>query len=167
MVTKIKRWARHAVAGPWTVRRCFSKAALAAIEAAVAASEKQHGGEIRFAIEAGVPGAFALRGQPPRDRAIEVFSDLHVWDTEADNGVLIYVLLADRDVEILADRGLNGKVSDGEWEAVCKTMEAHFRAGDFEKGALEGIRLTAQLIGRHFPPCPRDANELPDRPTVL
>ena len=98
-----------------------------------------------------------------------MFAALGVWDTEANNGILIYVLLADRDVEIVADRGFNGRVSAEEWTAVCHTMEEQFRAGHYERGAVEGVLEAGQLLARHFPPLPggRDEDELPNRPALL
>jgi uncharacterized membrane protein len=109
------------------------------------------------------------RGNTPRQRALEVFAALGVWDTAANNGVLIYVLLADRDVEIVADRGFNGRVSLDEWQAICIAMDARFQAGDYESGAVECVRRVGEIIARHFPvqPGDRNPNELPNRPTLL
>jgi uncharacterized membrane protein len=106
----------------------------------------------------------------PRAHALEVFSRLRVWDTEANNGVLIYVQLADRNVEIVADRGFRGLVSAAEWEAVCRLMEVHFRAGRFQMGSIAGVEAIGTLLARHFPQGPAKApqpNQLPDRPTLL
>ena len=109
------------------------------------------------------------RARTPRARALQVFAALGVWDTEANNGILIYVLLADRDVEIVADRGFNGRVSPAEWAAVCNTMEEKFRSGQYERGAVEGVHEAGRLLARHYPPLPggRDEDELPNRPAVL
>jgi uncharacterized membrane protein len=136
-----------------------------AIERAIRESEKTHRGQIRFAVEATLDTLPLLRGQTARARAVEVFSHLRVWDTEHNNGVLIYLLLADRDVEILADRGIHGRVSAEAWERVCREMEAAFRAGRFEDGALAGIRAVGALLAQHFPGT--GGHELPDRPVVL
>jgi uncharacterized membrane protein len=136
-----------------------------AIERAIRESEKTHRGQIRFAVEAALDTLPLLRGQTARARAVEVFSHLRVWDTEHNNGVLIYLLLADRDVEILADRGIHGRVSAEAWERVCREMEAAFRAGRFEDGALAGIRAVGALLAQHFPGA--GGHELPDRPVVL
>jgi uncharacterized membrane protein len=156
---------RHLATPAWVISRVFPQQALAHIEQAIAATEQTHGGEIRFAVEGNL-GAFDLwRGVTARDRALEVFAQLGVWDTEANNGVLIYVLWADHDVEIVADRGFNGKVSPAEWAAVCKEMEKRFKAGDAEGAVIEGIREVGALIARHYPAA--DRNELPDRPVVL
>lgn len=163
------RWFRHAFAGRTELRRAFPQPTLDAIEQAVDESERSHTGEIRFAIEASLEPGQVWAGMRPRDRAIEVFTALGVWDTEANNGVLIYVLLADRDVEIIADRGFNRLVAAGQWQAVCEDMERHFRAGNFHDGALVGIREVGRIIASHYPQQPgqRDEDELPNRPALL
>jgi uncharacterized membrane protein len=164
-----KRLFRHTFATRRELRRAFPARALEAIGRAVAESERSHHGEIRFAIEHALEPAEIWAGKTPRQRALEVFSELAVWDTEANNGILIYLLFADRDVEIVADRGFNGKVSAGEWSAVCAAMEQGLRSGQYEAAAIEGIRAAGVLLARHFPPLPggRDENELPNRPAVL
>jgi uncharacterized membrane protein len=148
-----------------SVRRAFEAATLDAIEQTIAEMERSHGGEIRFAIEASLPPMAVMRKVTPRERALQVFAHLHVWDTEANNGVLIYVLWADRDVEIVADRGYNGLVSAREWSEVCHRMEQLFGNGDTRQAATEGVREVGALIARHFPSVDRD--ELPNRPVVL
>jgi uncharacterized membrane protein len=161
----ITRGIRHLATPAWTVSGVFSKEALARIEEAIAATERTHGGEIRFAVEGNLSARELWRGATARDRALEVFAQLGVWDTEANNGVLIYVLWADHDVEIIADRGFNTKVTNEEWSAVCRNMEAHFRAGDPIRAVVEGVHAVGALIARHFPAA--DRNELPDEPVVL
>ena len=164
-----KRWYRHLFTTRAALRRAFPRSALSAIESAIAESERRHCGEIRVAIEASLDPLHAWRGRNPRERAIELFAQLAVWDTEANNGVLIYVLLADRDLEIVADRGYNGRVSADDWAAVCRAVEASFRAGRFEQGTLEGIARVSDLVAVHFPAGPgsRNADELSNRPAVL
>jgi len=161
----MKRTLRHLTATPFAVRRAFTPAVLNQIESEVAASEAKHGGEIRFAIEGTLSGPELLRGVTPRMRALQVFSQLGIWDTEQNNGVLIYVLWADRDVEIVADRGFNGRVSPEQWVEVCKSMEQHFATGDVAKAVVTGIRDVGALIARHFPTT--DRNEQPDRAVIL
>ncbi len=158
------RVARHLLALPGAVARAFPAPALKNIEEAIAQSEKQHGGEIRFAVEPSLDPLPLFRGETARQRAIEVFSEQGVWDTERNNGVLLYILLADHDVEIVADRGFNGKVEETEWEAVCRAMEASLRAGRYEAAVLGAIAGITMLIARHFPVEAGDRNELPDRP---
>jgi uncharacterized membrane protein len=163
----VTRFLRHLFTTDLRRRRHFPAHALGAIEKAVHESEQHHGGEIRVAIETALEGPALWHDISPRQRAIEVFGRLHVWDTEHNSGVLIFVLLADRDVEIVADRGYRGRVSDAEWAGVCRAMEAEFRAGRFESGVLKGIQAVTALIAPHFPPQSRDRNELPDRPALL
>jgi uncharacterized membrane protein len=162
------RLARH-LAADLGVRRRFLAPVLRAIEGAVAEQEKRHVGELRFAIEGGLPALELLRGRHSRSRAIELFGQLGVWDTEHNSGVLIYVLLGDRAVEIVADRGIGARVPQPEWDAICRAMEKAFRADEFERGALEGIARIGELLARHFPAAGGDnnTNELPDRPVVL
>lgn len=164
-----KRWFRHVFATRRGLRRAFSEQDLDAIERAVDESEKRHAGEIRVAIEGALEPGDVWHGQTPRERALEVFAALGVWDTEANNGVLIYVLLADHDVEIVADRGFNGRVPASEWQAACEDMEREFRAGRFRDGAVVGVEDVGKIIARHFPQLPgqRDEDQLPNRPRLL
>jgi uncharacterized membrane protein len=168
---QIGRLIRHAAATHWRTRMLFPAATLDAIEQTIARVEKMHAGEIRFAVETGLTPLHILNGMAPRARALEVFGYLGVWDTEQNNGVLVYVQLADRAVEIVADRGFRGRVSSAEWEAVCRLMEEHYRAGRFEIGSIAGVDAIGELLTRHFPPNleqpGRSHNQLPDRPTLL
>jgi uncharacterized membrane protein len=164
-----KRLFRHVFATRAELARLLPVEALQSIEHAVSESELTHSGEIRFAIEVALDPAEIAAGKTPRQRALEVFAALGVWDTEANNGVLIFVLYADHDVEIVADRGYNGRVSADEWAAVCDAMEVRFRAGQYAQGAVEGVREAGRLMARHYPPLPggRDQDELPNRPAML
>ncbi|MFA7388261.1 MAG: TPM domain-containing protein [Thiohalobacteraceae bacterium] len=167
-MVKPGRMLRHLLPPPWwMLRRSFDTAALQAIEAAVVAAECTHRGEIRVAIEAALDLRLLLRDASVRERAIEVFSELHVWDTAENNGVLIYVLLADHDVEIVADRGIAMLVESAEWQAVCEAMEQQLRAGNYQAGAVTGIQQVSALLARHFPGRDAAGNELPDRPHLL
>lgn len=163
------RWFRHTFATRGAVRRAFPPEALGRIEAAVDTSEQLHSGEIRVAIEGALEPGEIARGKTPRERALEVFAALGVWDTHANNGVLIYVLLADRDVEIVADRGFNDRVSAEQWSAVCEDMEREFLAGRHAEAVVAGVERVGQMIGAYYPQRPgeRDEDELPDRPAVL
>jgi uncharacterized membrane protein YgcG len=158
---------RHLVAAPWAVRRAFPPQVLHEIEAAITASERAHRGEVRFVVEGALDFVPVLRGQTPRARALEVFSLLRVWDTEENTGVLLFVQLVDRDIEIVADRGIAHRIPQPEWEAVCRRMEEAFREGRFQAGALDGIREVSRLLAQHFPAGARNIDELPDRPAVL
>ena len=163
------RWFRHLFATHRGMHRAFPPAALDAIELAIDESERRHAGEIRFAIELALEPGEVWHGKTPRERALEVFAALGVWDTEANDGVLIYVLLADHDVEIVADRGFNLRVGSERWSAICDDMERHFQAGSFQDGAVTGVRAVGQVIAAHFPQRPggRDRDELPNRPALL
>ena len=166
-MVNIRRWLRHLFMPPWAWRRAFPRATLDAIEAAIRESETRHGGEIRFAIENSLPASWVWRGRTGRKRALEVFSFLHVWDTEHNSGVLVYLLVADHDIEIIADRGIAARVDPEAWKAVARAMEAAFGQGEFERGALEGIRQISGLLAAHFPPGKRNPDELPDRPVIV
>jgi uncharacterized membrane protein len=163
----MKRILKHLFAPHWIMYRAFPRAALKRIETAIRESEKSHAGELRFAVEAGLHLVPLLRGVTPRQRARQVFAELNVWDTEHNSGVLVYVQLMDRRIEILADRGISAKVEQAAWDAVCRRMEVAFQARRFEQGVLEGIREVTALLGRHFPARGVNPNELPDQPVVL
>jgi uncharacterized membrane protein len=162
-----KRLARHLWIGPPERDRLFPKASLQRITEAIAAAETRHHGEIRFAVETSLPTAEIAKGVTARQKAIEAFARLGIWDTEENNGVLIYLLLADHDVEIVADRGVHAKVGPEGWEAICRKMEAEFRAGRFEAGVLAGIAEAGRHLETHFPRTGTDVNELPDAPALL
>lgn len=163
----IGRIGRHLLLNRGRVRRAFSPGALANIERAIAAGEATHTGQVRFAVEGALDGAPLFRDQSARARAIDVFARLRVWDTAHNNGVLIYLLLADRDVEIVADRGIDVRVGHARWEAICRAMEAEFRAGRFEHGVLKGIAEVSALLAAHFAASGAHRNEMPDKPVVL
>ena len=164
MTMNLQRVLRHLSSSRRTVRRAFPAEALAAIERAIQSNEAAHDGEIVFAVEAALDTVPLLRGQTARDRALELFSQLRVWDTERNNGVLIYVLMADRDVEIVADRGIHARAGEEAWKEICGEMEQAFRRGDFQAGALAGIAAVSRHLERHSGPA--RANELSDKPVV-
>ena len=159
------RLLRHLFIPDWAARRAFPAHALRAIEQAVKESEKGHRGEIRFALEAGLHPSHLKRST--RERARQVFAQLGVWDTEENSGVLIYVQLVDRRIEIVADRGIAKRVGQAEWDAVCRAMQHAFRQHQYEAGALEAIRSVTGILARHFPAKGANPNELPDKPAVL
>jgi uncharacterized membrane protein len=162
-----KRVLRHLFTDQWSVRRAFPRSAMHAIRDQIAAQETRHGGELRFAIEASLPLLHLWRGQGARGRAIELFSQLRVWDTEHNSGVLIYLLLADRRVEIVADRGIHDRVGDAAWTAICSEMQRAFAAGRFEQGVGAGIAAIGDLLATHYPAAGGRPNELPDEPVVV
>jgi uncharacterized membrane protein YgcG len=163
----IKRIGRHLLGHRWRERRDFPPKTLAAIEQAIKAGEATHSGQVRFVVEGALDGAPLFRNQPARERALDIFSQLRIWDTAHNNGVLIYLLLADRDVEIVADRGIDAYVGAAGWEKVCLAMEAEFRAGKFESGVIKGIDAVSQQLAAHFPATGAGRNELPDAPVVI
>jgi uncharacterized membrane protein len=163
----IKRIGKHLLEHRWRVRRIFPPAVLARIEQAIKASEATHSGQIRFVVEGALDGAPLLRNQSARGRALDVFSHLRIWDTAHNNGVLIYLLLADRDFEIVADRGIDSKVASAVWEKICVDMETDFKAGNFEGGVLKGIEEVSRLMAIYYPPHGVGPNELPDQPVVM
>lgn len=163
----VARWFRHLFSTRAGTRRRFTDAIDGELAAAIAEVESRCGGELRFVIETALEPEDLWAGVTPRERALQVFSDLHVWNTERRSGVLIYVLMADRDVEIVADRGAAAAIPAAEWEAVCRVMEEHFRGGRFRDGALAGIAAVGGLLERHFPVRPGDRDELPNQPVLL
>lgn len=163
----IARLFRHLMFPDWWRRRHLPEAALHRIQSAVAKAENGHGSELRVAVEASLDALSLLRGVTARERAVEVFSRLRVWDTEENNGVLLYVLLADRDVEIVADRGVAERVPQAEWEQVCQAMEGLFRAGRHEEALLSGAARVGDMLAALYPAGGKTTNQLPDRPAML
>ncbi len=164
----LRRLFRHLCTDHVSVRRAFPKASLTRIEAAIADGEGRHRGQLRFAVEAALPFSRVLRGVAPRARALEVFGSLRIWDTAENCGVLVYLLLADHDVEIVADRGIHAQVGTAAWEAICHQMETAFREGRFGDGVETGLSEINALLVRHYPREGQAAgNELSDRPVLL
>jgi uncharacterized membrane protein len=150
-------------------RRYFPADILQRVTQAIAASERGHTGEICFAVESALPLRAVWDGVEAHARAQDVFAQLRVWDTQANNGVLLYLLLADHRIEIVADRGFDGRVSDEQWRGVCQQIETRLRAGDSEAAVHKGIEAISELVARHFPRQDGgiDRNELPDDPHLL
>jgi|ERR1700756_3832530 uncharacterized membrane protein len=163
----IKRTAKHLIEHHWRARRIFTRQVLARIEQAIKAGEATHAGQVRFVVEGSLDGVPLFRDQSARERALDVFSHLRIWDTEHNNGVLIYLLLADRRVEIIADRGIDAREGEAGWQAICRSMEAEFREGRFEAGAIKGIEAVSRELAKYFPPQSPQRNELPDAPVVI
>ncbi|MGH6737895.1 MAG: TPM domain-containing protein [Bradyrhizobium sp.] len=163
----IGRITKHLVEHRWRARRVFTPTVLANIEQATKAGEQTHAGQVRFVVEGALEGKPLFRDQAARERALDIFSHLRIWDTAHNNGVLIYLLLADRDVEIVADRGIDAKVGSEGWEKICRDMETDFRTGQFESGVIKGIEAVSRELAKHFPPDGHPRNELPDAPVVI
>lgn len=162
-----RRFFKHLFILPYQVKRHFPKVVMQRIEQAIASSEMTHLGEIRFAVELNLPLLDIVRKKSAQQRAVEVFSQLRVWDTEQNNGVLIYLLLADHDFEILADRGVHQHVGHHGWQHVCHEMEALFRQGQFEAGVLHGIAQIGALLAQHYPVTGQNDDELPNAPVII
>jgi len=164
---KLARLLKHLLLPGWWVHRVFARDDVAAIGTAIAASEKLHMGELRFVVEGPLPLSALWHDLSPRARAVELFASERVWDTAGNSGILIYLQLVDRRVEILADRGIAACVAQAEWDAVCRAMEASFRQGEWRRGALEAVTRAGELLVRHFPAGNSNPNELPDQPLII
>ena len=169
MLARIKRILHHRLLDEADTRKAIPPALVQRLTERVAASERRHTGEIRICVEASLPTSYLLRDATPRQRAITMFGKLRVWDTEQNNGVLVYLLLAEHAIEIVADRGLARAVPQAEWDGLCRQVETEFRAGRHAAGALAAIDGAARLLEQYFPATapvvPR--NELPDQPLLL
>jgi len=163
----VARLCRHVFTTRWSTRAHFPRGVRDAIEKAIGDCEHRHGGEIRFVVETAFDVPELWRNLAPRTRALQIFGQFGVWDTAHNNGVLIYVLIADHDVEIVADRGIAQHISAAEWATVCRQMEAHYKAGRFREGSIAGVEGVGALLGRHFPGRRHSDNELPNQPVLL
>lgn len=168
-MNNLKRWLRHSIKTPQSVNRAFPPVVLQRIQDAIAEGERAHSGEIRFAVEAALPWSYLRRNAPARERAEMVFAKLRVWDTEDNNGVLIYVELADHRIELVADRGVARHVPNARWDEISNMMRERFQAAEFEAGSIAAVRAVSALLAERFrlPDGKRNPNELPDAPTVL
>ena len=168
MLAKIKRILQHRLIDEADTRKAIPPALVERLAQRVAASERRHTGEIRICVEASLPTSYLLREATPRQRAITMFGKLRVWDTEQNNGVLVYLLLAERAIEIVADRGLARRVDPGEWQRIVQRMGASFREGRYEDGLTQALEEVSALLVQHFPAAPGEvrANELPDEPVL-
>lgn len=169
LFSRLGRIWRHQWMDEADVRRVLPDAAMERLAARVAASERRHSGEIRLCVEAGLPWSYLRRDASARERAVTLFGKLRVWDTENNNGVLVYLLLAEHAIEIVADRGIDARVDDAEWAAMAQRMGAAFREGRFEDGLTQALEEMSALLVAHFPLTENepDTNELPDEPVVL
>jgi len=163
----IQRIIKHLLMTKWQANKSFSLATLHAIEQEIKSSEAQHSGEIRFVVEAALDGAPLFKDQSAQERAMDIFSQLRIWDTEHNNGLLIYLLLADHAVEIVADRGIHAKVGTDKWQKICRAMESDFKQGNFKGGVIIGINSITQHLAKNFPIAPNDTNELSNTPVVM
>ncbi|MBX3621550.1 MAG: TPM domain-containing protein [Rhizobacter sp.] len=170
-MTRSNRWLRilrHRWLDEADARRALGAPALKRLQARVAESERRHSGEIRICVEPSLPLSYLWRGAAPRERAVTMFGKLRVWDTEHNNGVLIYLLLAEHAIEIVADRGLSRQVDAAQWRALTAGMAEAFRRGEYEAGLTAAVDAVGGVLTRHFPLAAHEANpnELPDAPVV-
>lgn len=167
MTNKVQRLVRHLLTDDSAVKRAFPRDTLDRIEQRVAETERGSGAEIRVAFEHALGPGRVIAGISARARALEVFGALRVWDTEANNGVLLYVLLADHAVEIVADRAAASVASDREWRAIADALAARYAQADFADATLEAIDRIDALLAPYFPAGDRNPDELANRPAVL
>jgi uncharacterized membrane protein len=166
---RLQRIFRHRWLDESDTRRAIPPDMAERLAQRVAASEQRHSGELRIYVEAGLPFSYLWRDATPRERALAMFGKLRVWDTEHNNGVLIYLLLAEHAIEIVADRGIDSRVDDVEWAAMAQRMGSAFREDRFEDGLTQALEEMSALLVEHFPLGENepDTNELPDEPVVL
>lgn len=167
---RLKRLLRNRLTDASDVRRAFAPEVLQRLAERVSASERRHTGQIRICIEAGLPWSYIRRDAPARQRAVTQFGKLRVWDTAGNNGVLIYLLLAEHAIEIVADRGIDTHVDAAEWQAMARRMGQAFSEGRFEDGVTLALEEVSALLVAHFPAGDggaRHSNELPNAPVVI
>jgi uncharacterized membrane protein len=163
----LSRWFKNLTTTPFALRRYFPPTTLAAIDTAIAVSEQSHRAEIRCAVEASLSIGNLLNAVDSKARAIAVFSMLRMWDTAENNGVLLYMLLAEQKIEIIADRGFANSVASTEWMSICAELERSLAAGNYEAGTLVALDRISALARQHFPAANGDSNELPNRTVLL
>lgn len=167
-MNRLSRLFAHLITGPWSIRRSFPGAALDRVEQAIGQGESTHSAELRVAVEHSFSlWTILVNALPPRERAIDVFSLLRVWDTEQNNGVLVYILLADQDVEIIADRGAAARIEQAVWDNACEIMRKSFQYGKFEEGTIKAVDYLNRELSVVFVPGSVNQNELPNRPVIL
>ena len=168
MWQKLKRICKHRWLDDADSNRAVPPDMVERLMRRVMASERRHSGEVRIYVEAGLPMSYLWRDANARERALALFGKLRIWDTELNNGVLIYLLLADHAIELVADRGLNQRVSVGEWQATATKLGTAIRAGQYEEGLTQALEEVSAVLVKHFPLESNHANlnELPDRPVV-
>lgn len=169
---RLKRFFRHRWVNEASTARLISPELLQRLEQRVHASEQRHSGEIRIYVETSLPMHYLYRNEPSsslvRERAVAMFSDLRVWDTAHNNGVLIYLLVVEHAIEVVADRGLNAWMSATAWTRLIEDMGGAFRRGDYEGGLTNALEEVSAVLVQHFPVEIGDTNpnELPDAPVV-
>ncbi|GAB2840938.1 TPM domain-containing protein [Pseudoduganella ginsengisoli] len=161
------RLARHLATSQRTIKKHFPETCLAEIKQAIIDSERTHRGQIQVAIEPALQPSQLWRNMSARERALELFASMHVWDTAENSGVLIYVLFADRSIEIVADRGVCARVAGDTWQGTADTMRIHFASGRYAQGILAGIAAVSGELRALLPACGGGLDELPNDVTLL
>jgi uncharacterized membrane protein len=164
---RISRAIKHGCTSSAAGRRAFPEATLKAIQAAIAEGETRHRAEVRMIVEPALGVQAVLQGVSARERARELFSDYRIWDTEENCGVLVYVNLADHQVEIVADRGIGRLVQPAEWQAVCDTLTSGLRRGAFRDSTIAALAQLNGLLHQKLPATGDRVNQLSDKPIVL
>lgn len=167
VIMQIKRLFKHLLFPDWKLTKIFPAESRGAIEQAIMHSETSHAGELRFIVETSLDLQSLLQNKTAKARALEVFSELRIWDTENNNGVLIYILLAEKSVEIITDRGIAKKVNQNEWETICRNMEISFAKGEYSAGAVAAIESVSHVLQRSFPRTIDSTNELANQPVFI
>ena len=158
---------KHLRGTPATARQAFPAAALKAIEAAIADGEAIHRAEVRLIVEAALTPGMAYQGVTNRERARELFAQYGVWDTEDNCGVLIYIILAEHQVDIVADRHVGRRITPEQWQAICRTMTAGFAQGNYHDSTVQALGELNSLLQHHFPATGERSNQLPNEPILL
>jgi uncharacterized membrane protein len=164
---RCSRVLRHWRSSKADAQRAFPDSTLEAVAQAITAGEQTHRGEVRFIVEKALPTDEVWDGVTNRQRALALFADYGVWDTEDNCGVLIYVNLAEHKVDIVADRGIDRKIDAATWQAVCRTMTEGFKQGNYHDATLAAVEQVNTLLRTHFPANGARPNELPDSPIML
>lgn len=163
-----KRALRHLGTRPGAASKLFPADAQQQLQQAVRAGEQRHHGEVRVVIESSLPVALAFSGTSPRARARALFGALEVWNTEGHTGVLLYINLADHAVELLADRGIDARVAQETWRAICNELASGLAQELSVKPVLAAVEKIHHQLAQHFPSGDRpNPNELDDRPVML
>jgi uncharacterized membrane protein YgcG len=164
----LTRWARHLWLDASDARKLLTKDGLQRLEQSVRDSEARHMGELRVCVEAGLDASALWHGVSSKERAVALFSQLRVWDTEHNNGVLIYLLVADRRIEILADRGLHSRTGPEVWQGITSQLSTALQAGCYEDGLSHAIQTVGAQLRQHFPATSElNSNELPDAVVLI
>ncbi|MGL4994616.1 MAG: TPM domain-containing protein [Deefgea sp.] len=164
---KMKRLWQHIKPNPY--RAQFGKGLANNLAQTITQAEQGHRGEIRLVVESSLPSVLIWQDTTPRARAIDWFSQLRVWDTEGNTGILLYLLLAENKLELVADRGIANKVPQAQWDAICAQLQTHLAQHKIEIGLSTTISQLGELLQQHFPIENAQANpdELSNQPVII